>query len=111
MQILDSLDSGRSQAHSTHLYLYPGLGVYYECYTVYATEPLLSDQARCLEVLLMTWDEKAPLGWRPLNHPDIEKGQWSPTHLYNSRKHLACPQICSSTKYKTFRHCWYYKSQ
>jgi len=83
MHILDSLDSGRLQGHSTHLYLYSGLGVYYGCYRVYdyATEPLLSDQARCLGVPLMIWDERAPLVWRPLNHPDIEIGQWSPRHL------------------------------
>lgn len=89
MQILDSLDSGRLQGHSTHLYLYPGLGVYYECYTVYATEPLLSDQARCLEVPLMIWDAKVPLEWRPLNHPDIEKGQWSPRHLEIVRENIS----------------------
>lgn len=81
MQILDSLDCGRLQGHSTYLYLYPGLGAYYGCYTVYATEPLLSDQAHCLAVPLMIWDVKVPLGWRPPDHPDIEKGQCSPRHL------------------------------
>lgn len=64
------------------LYLYPGLGVYYGCYMVYATGHLLSDQEHCLAVPLMTqWDEKVPLVWRPLDHPDIEKGQWSPRHI------------------------------